>query len=118
MNLVILIGRLGRDPELRSTKGGMAVCSLRVATDFRREGSEPRTDWHDIVVWGDSAKACSQYLSSGRMVAIQGRIQTRAWEDENGQKKWRTEIIANRVDFLSGASDQQASQSASPALPF
>ena len=118
MNLAVLIGRLGRDPERRTTKTGMEVCSLRVATDFKPKGGESKTEWHDVVVWGDSARACGEHLTSGRMVAVQGRLQTRSWDDEQGQKKWRTEIVANRVDFLPGGGRPAESVGVASPLPF
>lgn len=118
MNLAVVIGRLGRDPERRTTKGGTEVCSLRVATDFKPKGGEAKTEWHDVVVWGDSARACAEHLGSGRMVAVQGRLQTRSWEDESGQKKWRTEIVAHRVDFLPGGGKVTGDGGASAPLPF
>ena len=117
MNLAIIIGRLGRDPEGRVTNGGKDVCSLRVATDFKAKGSEVRTEWHDVVVWDDAARACAEHLTCGRMVAVQGRIQTRSWHNDQGEKKWRTEIIANRVDFLTGGESRSREREPS-SLPF
>ena len=118
MNLAVVIGRLGCDPERRATKGGPDVCSLRVATDSKPRGGEARTEWHDVVVWGDSARACAEHLRTGRMVAVQGRLQTRSWEDERGQKKWRTEIVAHRVDFLSAGGKGSGDGDSSAPLPF
>lgn len=118
MNLAVVIGRLGCDPERRNTKSGADVCSLRVATDFTPKGGEARTEWHDIVVWGDAARACAEHLSSGRMVAVQGRLQTRSWDDAQGHKKWRTEIVAHRVDFLPGGGKAAGEGGASAPLPF
>jgi len=106
VNKAILIGNLGRDPELRYTKGGQAVANFTMATsesyttkDGRRED---RTEWHRIVVWGRVAENCAQYLSKGRTVYIEGRIQTREWENKEGQKQRTTEIVAQNVQFLGG----------------
>ena len=117
MNLAIIIGRLGRDPEKRVTTGGQDVCSLRIATDFKGKGSETKTDWHDVVVWGQSAQACAEHLKCGRLVAVQGRLHTRSWENGQGEKKWRTEIVAHRVDFLAGGDVRSRDRESSP-LPF
>ncbi len=106
INKVILIGNLGRDPELRYTQGGQAVANFTLATTERfsnREGErQERTEWHRIVAWGKTAELCAQYLSKGRSVYIEGRLQTREWEDKEGQKRRTTEITANTVQFLGG----------------
>src|SRR5262245_8074108 len=106
VNKVILVGNLGRDPELRYTPGGQAVASFSVATNERwndREGkAQERTEWHRIVVWGKQAENCAQYLQKGRPVYIEGRLQTRDWEDKEGQKRQTTEIVAQTVQFLGG----------------
>jgi single-strand DNA-binding protein len=106
VNKVILIGNLGRDPEIRYTSGGTAVANFTLATTesfTSREGKrEERTEWHRIVVWGKTAELCTQYLAKGRSVYIDGRIQTREWEDKDGQKRKTTEIVANTVQFLGG----------------
>jgi single-strand DNA-binding protein len=106
VNKVILIGNLGRDPEIRYTKDGQAVANFTLATGesfTSREGKrEERTEWHRIVVWGKTAENCAQYLAKGRTVYIEGRIQTREWEDKEGQKRKTTEIVAQTVQFLGG----------------
>ena len=107
VNKVILIGNLGRDPELRYTQGGQAVANFSLATTERfpgRDGAEQqeRTEWHRIVTWGKTAENCAQYLSKGRSVYIEGRLQTRDWEDKEGNKRQTTEINAQRVQFLGG----------------
>jgi single-strand DNA-binding protein len=106
VNKVILVGNLGRDPELRYTQGGQAVANFSVATSenfSNREGQrQERTEWHRIVVWGKTAENCAQYLSKGRSVYIEGRLQTREWEDREGQKQRTTEIVAQTVQFLGG----------------
>lgn len=106
VNKVILIGNLGRDPELRYTQNGQAVANFTLATTDRfanREGDrQERTEWHRITVWGKSAENCAQYLSKGRSVYVEGRLQTREWEDKDGQKRRTTEIVAQTVQFLGG----------------
>ncbi len=106
VNKVILIGNLGRDPELRYTQNGQAVVNFTLATsenwtDKNGERVE-RTEWHRIVVWGRVGELCAQYLSKGRTVYIEGRIQTREWEDKDGNKRNTTEINAQTVQFLGG----------------
>jgi single-strand DNA-binding protein len=104
VNKVILIGNLGRDPELRYTPGGQPVASFSVATNERwndRDGKpQERTEWHRIVVWGKQAENCANYLAKGRPVYIEGRLQTREWEDKEGQKRQTTEVVAQTVQFL------------------
>ena len=106
VNKVILIGNLGRDPELRYTASGTAVANFTLATteNIRTKdgGREERTEWHRIVAWARTAELCAQYLSKGRSVYIDGRLQTREWEDKEGQKRRTTEIVANSVQFLGG----------------
>lgn len=104
VNKVILIGNLGADPELRSTSSGTAVCELRVATNESwrdKQGTmQQRTEWHRVVVWGRQAESVSKYLSKGRSVYVEGRLQTREWTDREGQRRFTTEIIASNVVFL------------------
>jgi single-strand DNA-binding protein len=106
VNKVILIGNLGRDPELRYTQSGQPVANFTVATNENwtgRDGKrEERTEWHRVVAWGKTAELCAQYLSKGRTVYLEGRIQTREWEDKEGQKRQTTEIVAQTVQFLGG----------------
>lgn len=107
VNKVILIGNLGRDPELRYTQGGQAVANFTLATTERfsgRDGGErqERTEWHRVTAWGRTAELCAQYLSKGRSVYVEGRLQTREWEDKEGQKRRTTEIVALNVQFLGG----------------
>jgi single-strand DNA-binding protein len=106
VNKVILIGNLGRDPELRYTQTGQPVANFTVATNENwtgRDGKrEERTEWHRVVAWGKTAELCAQYLSKGRTVYLEGRIQTREWEDKEGQKRQTTEIVAQTVQFLGG----------------
>jgi single-strand DNA-binding protein len=106
VNKVILIGNLGRDPELRYTQSGQAVANFTLATtetwNKREGGREERTEWHRIVAWGRTAELCAQYLSKGRTVYVEGRLQTREWENREGQKQKTTEIVALSVQFLGG----------------
>ncbi len=104
VNKAILVGNLGRDPELRTTPNGQSVVNFTLATsetwtDKSGERVE-RTEWHRIVAWGRTAEMCAQYLSKGRTVYVEGRIQTREWEDKDGNKRYTTEINANTVNFI------------------
>ncbi|HEY3354342.1 MAG TPA: single-stranded DNA-binding protein [Polyangia bacterium] len=107
VNKVILVGNLGKDPELRYTPGGQAVCDLRLATTDSYTGKDGEkkesTEWHTVVVWGKQAENCSQYLSKGRQVYVEGRLRTRSWDDKEGKKQYRTEVVAQTVQFLGGA---------------
>ncbi len=105
VNKVILVGNLGRDPELRYTPGGQPVANFSIATSEswnKKDGSgrEERTEWHRIVAWGRTAELCAQYLAKGRTVYIEGRLQTREWENKEGQKQRTTEVVANTVQFI------------------
>jgi single-strand DNA-binding protein len=106
VNKAILIGNLGNDPELRYTQGGQALCRFNIATNEqwrdREDKLQERVEWHRIVVWGKSAENCAQYLQKGRSVYVEGRLQTREWEDKEGQKRRTTEINAQTVQFLGG----------------
>jgi single-strand DNA-binding protein len=106
VNKVILVGNLGADPDMRYTPSGQGVCELRVATseswNDKNGQREERTEWHRIVVWGKRAEVCSKYLAKGRQVFVEGRIQTRTYDDKDGNKRYITEIIAMSVRFLGG----------------
>src|SRR5882672_457168 len=103
VNKVILIGNLGADPELKYTPSSRALCNLRIATTevYKDKGGQrqERTEWHRVTVWGDQAENCSKYLSKGRSVYIEGRLQTRSY-DKDGQKHYATDVVADRVVFL------------------
>lgn len=109
VNKVILIGHLGADPDMRYTPSGAGVCELRVATSEswkdKNGQRQERTEWHRVVVWGKTAEICAKYLAKGRQVYIEGRIQTRTYDDKEGQKRYITEVIANDVQFLSSGRD-------------
>ncbi|MCK5609195.1 single-stranded DNA-binding protein [Candidatus Pacearchaeota archaeon] len=104
VNKVILVGLLGRDPEVRYTKSSQAVASFSIATTERWTGKdgnkEEKTEWHRIVAWGKLGEICGEYLSKGKQVYIEGRLQTREWEDNDGNKKQTTEIVANNMTML------------------
>jgi single-strand DNA-binding protein len=112
VNKVILVGRLGRDPETRYTGGGQAVANFSVATDEtykdRNGERQKRTEWHRITAWGKLAEICQQYLKKGTMVYIEGRIQSREWQDKEGQKRTSFDIVANTMKMLSSRSDAAA----------
>jgi len=107
VNKVILLGRLGQDPELKYTPGGAAVCNFSVATTEswtdKQGAKQEKTEWHRIVVWGKLAELCNQYLAKGRQAFVEGRLQTRSWDDKDGTKRYTTEIMANTVQFIGGA---------------
>lgn len=122
VNKVLLLGRLGADPELRHTNNQTAVCNLSVATNDRRKGQDGQwtdfTEWHKVATFGKTAENCSNYLKKGRQVFVEGRIQTRKWQDKDGKDRYSTEIIANSVQFIGGKAEggEYSSQSA-PAQP-
>jgi single-strand DNA-binding protein len=104
VNKVILIGRLGRDPEMRYTAGGTPVCNFTMATDevFRDKGGEMqrRTEWHRIVAWSKLAEQCQKLLGKGKLCYVEGRLQTRDWNDREGNKRTSTEIVARAMRIL------------------
>jgi single-strand DNA-binding protein len=112
VNKVILVGRLGRDPETRYTGGGQAVANFSVATDEsykdRNGERQKRTEWHKIVVWGKQAEIAQQYLKKGSLIFIEGRIQSREWQDKEGQKRTSFEIVASNFRMLGGRADGAA----------
>lgn len=103
-NCVHLLGHLGHDPELRSTAGGLPVANFSVATNSFRKGADGKTekltDWHRIVAFGQLADVARNYLTKGRQVYVEGRIQTRNWDDKQGQRRSTTEVVANRIQLL------------------
>src|SRR6478672_3322128 len=104
VNKVILVGRLGQNPEIRYTPSGAAVSNFSVATNEswtdKSGQKQERTEWHKVVVWGKLAELCGQYLAKGRQVYLEGRLQTRQWQDKDGQTKYTTEVQAQTVQFL------------------
>jgi len=109
VNKVILIGRLGQDPEVRQTAGGNSVASLSIATDEswtdKNGERQKKTEWHRVVAWGRTAELCGEYLKKGREVYIEGRLETRKWQDKDGQDRYTTEIKADAVKFIGGRDD-------------
>ena len=106
MNKVFLIGRLSRDPELRHTGSGTAVCQINVAISRPvSQGSEPQTDFINVVVWNKQAENVAKYLAKGRQIAVEGRIQTRNYDNNEGKRTYVTEVIASNVEFLGSAND-------------
>ena len=114
MNRVLLTGRLTRDPEMRSLASGKAVTQFSVATnEYIGQGKE-KAEYHNIVTWDRLAQTCGEFLGKGQQVAIEGRLQTRSWDDERGARHWKTEIVASHVEMLSGRrkKDYEAQQAA------
>ncbi|RPI24216.1 MAG: single-stranded DNA-binding protein [Acidobacteria bacterium] len=109
VNRVILVGRLGKDPEMRYTAGGAPVTNFSLATNetWKDQSGErqERTEWHNIVVWNKLAETCNQYLSKGKLVYIEGRLQTREWDDRDGNKRRTTEVVASDMKMLERRSD-------------
>ena len=106
LNKVMLIGNLGRDPELRYTQGGQPILNMRLATNEsyqNRDGErQEKTEWHSVILWGKRGEALGKILSKGSQLCIEGRLQTRSWEDKQGQKRYTTEIVATNVILLGG----------------
>ncbi len=110
INRVVLTGNLTRDPELRSTPSGMSVCSLRIASNTRRKNQatgewEDKPNFFDVTVWGAQGENCARFLSKGRPVAVDGRLEWREWETQDGNKRQSVEIVADAVQFLGGRDD-------------
>jgi len=115
VNKVTLLGNLGADPEHRYTPNGASVCEFRLATNERwldKQGQkQERTEWHRIVAWGKLADICAEYLSKGRQVYLEGKLRTRSWTDKESTKRWMTEVIADKVEFLGGGGEKRAAKS-------
>lgn len=126
INKAIIVGRLGRDPEIRYTSSGTPVANFSVATDEKWTGQDgtrqTKTEWHNIVAWSKLAEICEQYLRKGKLVYIEGRIQTREWDDRDGNKRRTTEIVASNMQMLGSKGEEEggnnqsynAGQSAGP----
>ena len=102
MNKVFLTGRLTRDPELRVTASGKAVTTFSLATNEYAGKGKEKAEYHAVVTWDRLAEICGRYLGKGQQVAVEGRIQTRTWDDDRGARHWKTEIVATSVEMLSG----------------
>ena len=115
INKVILIGNLGRDPEVRYTQNGNAVANINLATNEvwkdKSGQRQERTEWHRIVVWGKQAEIAKEYLTKGRQIYVEGSLQTRQWEDKDGQKRYTTEIRCQRFVMLGGRGGEERSES-------
>jgi single-strand DNA-binding protein len=113
VNKVLLIGRLGNNPEIRYTNTGTAVANFNLATsetwNDKNGQRQERTEWHRVVVWGKLAELCEKYLAKGRQCFVEGRLQTRSWDDKDGNKRYTTEVVATTVQFLGGANAQPSS---------
>lgn len=113
VNKVMILGRLGQEPELKYTPSGAAVCNFSVATTEswadKSGQKQEKTEWHRIVVWGKLGELCNQYLSKGRQAFIEGSLQTRSWDAKDGTKRYTTEINARNVQFIGGASTDKGS---------
>ncbi len=112
LNKVMLIGNLGADPEVRSTGSGQSVATMRMATtehwtDKTGQKAE-KTEWHRVIAWGKQAELCKEYLTKGRQIYVDGKLQTREWTDKDGNKRWTTEVVATRVLFLGSAAGRTA----------
>ena len=124
LNQVLLIGHLGKDPDLRHTQGGRAVCNFSIATSevWTDNGGErhEKTQWHNIVAWGKMAESCHKYLAKGRMVFVEGALQTRSYEDKGGSKRYVTEILARAVKFLTPGGKKEPREETPPEddVPF
>lgn len=123
VNKVILVGNLGQNPEVRHTQGGQSVANFSIATNEswtdKSGAKQEKTEWHRIVVWGKAAEACGKYLSKGRPVYVEGKLQTRQWQDKDGQTKYTTEVNAQTVQFLGGGKGEGApAPDAAPAGGF
>ena len=118
LNKVILIGNLGRDPEVKYTQNGTAVANLSVATNEawtdKAGEKQERTEWHRVVVWGKQAEICAQHLAKGKQVFVEGSLQTRSWDDRDGNKRYTTEIRAMRVLMLGRPEGGRAETEAQP----
>lgn len=117
MNKVLLTGRLTRDPEMRALASGKHVTQFSVATNEYAGNGKERSEYHNIVTWDRLAEICGRYLGKGQQVALEGRIQTRTWDDDQGKRHWKTEIVANSVEMLSGRRKKDyAAESAADGL--
>jgi single-strand DNA-binding protein len=119
INRVVLVGNLTRDPELRHTQSGMAVCSLRLAVNTRRKDETgqwvDKPNYFDITVWGNQGERCAQYLSKGRPVAVDGRMEWREWETPEGNKRQAVDVVADTVQFLGSRGDGEGGSGYIPA---
>lgn len=120
VNRVILVGNLGSDPDVRYTKQGTAVAVLSLATNesFKTAEGEKKetTDWHAVVVWGQQAEICKQYLKKGTLILVEGKMKSRLWQDKDGQKRKTVEVLASSIKFLDRIKKEEAGDEAQGAL--
>ena len=117
MNKVMLVGRLTRDPEMRKLPSGKAVANFTVATnEFRGSGAGERTEYHSLVAWDRLAEICGQFLSKGQLVDVEGRLQTRQWDDDGGLRHWKTEVVVNSLEMLSGRGKKEYAKEVQSAI--
>lgn len=118
VNKVILIGRLGKDPDMRYAPSGTAIANFNMATNQSTKDKDgnftDHTDWHRVVAFGRTAEVAGEYLVKGKLVYIEGRLQTRSWEDKNGQKKYTTEVVCSNMQLLGSRGDNDAKVDTSP----
>jgi single-strand DNA-binding protein len=121
VNKVILVGRLGSDPEVRYTPGGSPVANFSIATDHGKKDKDgnwqTETTWHRIVLWNRQAEIAKEYVKKGHRIYVEGRIQTRTWEDQNGQKHYVTEIVGSDIQLLESAGQRMETPAASTQEP-
>jgi len=113
MNKVMLVGRLTRDPELRTLPSGKPVANFVVATnEYRGNGANERTEYHNLIAWDRLAEICGQFLGKGQLVDVEGRLQTRQWDDEGGLRHWKTEVVVGSLEMLSGRGKKEYAREA------
>ena len=119
LNKVMLIGNLGKDPEVRFTASGQAVAGFSLATSEKFKGKsgewEERTEWHNITLWGKLAEIAGEYLSKGKTIYVEGRLQTRKWQDKSGNDRYTTEIVGDKMQMLSPKGERSGGDSSSPS---
>lgn len=120
VNKVILIGRLGKDPEMRYTASGTAVVNFSLATNhFMKDqdgNNSDQTEWHQVVAFGRTAEVAGEYLNKGKLVYIEGRLQTRSWDDQNGQKRYKTEVVCANLQLLGSKGESEGPQEETPEM--
>jgi single-strand DNA-binding protein len=120
VNKVILIGRLGKDPEMRYTASGTAVANFSMATNhFTKDqdgNNSDMTEWHQVVAFGRTAEVASEYLNKGKLVYVEGRLQTRSWDDQNGQKRYKTEVVCTNMQLLGSRAENEMQQNQPPEM--
>jgi len=117
MNKVMLVGRLTRDPELRTLPSGKPLASFVIATnEYRGSGAGERTEYHNVIAWDRLAEICGQFLSKGQLVDLEGRLQTRQWDDDAGLRHWKTEVVTNSLEMLSGRGKKEYAKEVQTAV--